>query len=96
MAATTPISPIFMGEVPLFHMGEVSLFHMGEVPLFLTGEVYLRMNVSLWQALAKGARAMGNDHPEVYLTPYRGISFARRRTPLGPYPRVMPRVLGGS
>ena len=27
---------------------------------------------------------------------YRGTSLTRKRTPLGPYSRTMPRVLGGS
>ena len=40
--------------------------------------------------------ASDEDDREVPVQAYRGISFSRKRTPLGPYRRPMPRVLGGS
>ena len=42
--------------------------------------------------------AIGTEEGEVPLhpRPYRGTSLIRKRTPLGPYRRLMPRVLGGS
>ena len=33
---------------------------------------------------------------DAFSKPYRGTSLTRKRTPLGPYRRPMPRVLGGS
>ena len=32
---------------------------------------------------------------DVWYIPYRGTSLARKRSPLEPYRRLMPRVLGG-
>jgi len=34
-------------------------------------------------------------YPIDRVAPYRGTSLIRKRTPLGPYRRRMPRVLGG-
>ena len=43
-------------------------------------------------------RSEGTAPPPIRTTEqvYRGTSLTRKRTPLGPYRRPMPRVLGGS
>ena len=37
-----------------------------------------------------------NPYALRYAVAYRGTSLTKKRTPLGPYRRPMPRVLGGS
>jgi len=43
-----------------------------------------------------GKARLGTDRPASGQIKYRGTSLIRKRTPLGPYRRPMPRVLGGS
>ena len=61
---------------------------MSEVPLYSgasePGGTTLKPEVSYERGTPVGSRV------------YRGTSLIRKRTPLGPYPRPMPRVLGRS
>ena len=62
-------------------------FLQGEVTMYMAA-VRVEKNVSYH--LHSGER-VAFDSPL-----YRGTSLTGRRTPLGPYGRTMPRVLGGS
>ena len=72
-----------MGEVPLYTYGFTR--DCGHAPEGGPTLVQLDLFITL---LRRVSLVSGN--------PYRGISLTRKLTPLGPYRRTVPRVLGGS
>ena len=63
---------------------------MSEVPLYIRGG---RVGTGLRRSYAS-CLLIGPYSRAIFT--YRGTSLVRKRTPLGPYSRPMPRVLGGS
>ena len=54
--------------------------------------VYIQRH-PLWHRRRRRRRSIGTRNSA---HTYRGTLLTRKRTPLGPYSRTMPRVLGGS
>ena len=65
------------------------------IKLFVPGTSCLDMNSQL-QVLVEPLTELGQPVVGCRHLVYRGTSLIRKRTPLGPYSRPMPRFLGGS